>query len=582
MIYNGQISNVTNDERQNLLINNDTPCSSHSQQCCVPSSKSSSTTSPTSSTRKTNSNQDVASYYTDDNNKITIINTEVRNENNTNTIEHDLNNNINNIFTFQSEIIMIIRLGIPLFIIQLGAVTPSFIIASYISLQFGSTYLNSFTLANMTANLCILTLIEGIYSSLNTLLPQSYGAKNYKELQNIIIRGYILCLIIFIPISIVLCFQLTNILQYINEDYIASIYATQYFRLYIISFPIHFIYQIISIFLSSQHIMLPQTLISLFSTLTLLPIFLYILEYYIGFQGTAISIILFEICQLILLILYLSYKKPYHPETWTGMKSLLLSFKGNVMSYNRFHSFFILSLGGMLASAYWIYWEVSCLIVGTLGITALSVHTIVGQVLEVIFTIPCGFGIALSIRIGNILPVSSNNAKKLCYWGFGIGTISCSVLSCSLYIFRKSIYSIFTTEIDIINGCEEIWFKVTIYCFGLNMYAILLGIFTGLGKQGTLGIVCVIFLWIISLPMTYYCAVALGGGLNAAWDNMYLVYIGINITLCASLLWIDWEDIAHEIRSREGLLDNEKNSLMTTSSSKDISVPIISYNSIES
>jgi Na+-driven multidrug efflux pump len=113
-----------------------------------------------------------------------------------------------------------------------------------------------------------------------------------------------------------------------------------------------------------------------------------------------------------------------------------------------------------------------------------------------------------------------------------------------------------------------------IYSFNLNMYAIFLGIFTGLGKQGTLGMICVMYLWVLGLPMTYYCAVIQGGGLKAVWDTMYLVYVAINITLCASLLWTDWEDIAIQIRIREGWEQNRP------TLSKNDTIPVASYDSL--
>ena len=52
----------------------------------------------------------------------------------------------------------------------------------------------------------------------------------------------------------------------------------------------------------------------------------------------------------------------------------------------------------------WIYWELLSLLIGTLGVTQLTVHTISSQVVTFIYMIPLGVSEAITIRLGNVLP----------------------------------------------------------------------------------------------------------------------------------------------------------------------------------
>jgi multidrug resistance protein, MATE family len=191
--------------------------------------------------------------------------------------------------------------------------------------------------------------------------------------------------------------------------------------------------------------------------------------------------------------------------------------------------------------------------IGQLGAVALSVHAIAGQVVAVAFMLPFGFGIAMSIRIGNIIPQSAIKAKVIAYNTFMIGAIIFLIMSICIYLSRRDVVAMFTKEAIVVLGCYEIWDKVVFYSFNLSLYAMLLGIYIGLGKQAILGCICIIYLWIVGLPITYYFAIHRGGGFNTAWKVMCPIYLGINATLIRFLTRMDWEHIAKQVRLREGV-----------------------------
>jgi hypothetical protein len=84
-----------------------------------------------------------------------------------------------------------------------------------------------------------------------------------------------------------------------------------------------------------------------------------------------------------------------------------------------------------------------------------------------------------------------------------------------------------------------------------------MGTATGLGMQWTLGLVTVVFLWVMGMPAAYYFAVVRGGGMGLAWSWIVPPYICINATLMVCFLLKDWDKLANEIRLREGVIRQE-------------------------
>jgi MATE family multidrug resistance protein len=471
----------------------------------------------------------------------------------------------------------------------MGSVIPSAMTASYIGRQLGPIYLDGFTLASLTGNLLTLSLLTGLFSASETLSPQAFGAGNYKEVGLLAIRGFVGSFFLMIPINIVLIPYMQDILVWAGQDEVTSGLAARWYRIYVYSIPFHALYDVTWTFLSSQEVMTPLLVVMVGTCGVILPTALTILVKCMGFLGSAVALVVYQASQAGLLIVYLVYYQPHHPLTWPGLHLWreALAFQP-IMNYMR------LGVGGMLANSVcvyvheyagplslsfihmylsllsllsslslslslslkeWWYWEVLSLFVGTLGVLPLSVHVIPTQVLTVCFMIPLGIGIALSIRLGATLPRNVKRAQQLVLGCTLVSTALFTIMAILMFMGRNFIFRLFTTEPNVLDGCERIWWKVVVYFFVLAVFGINMGIATGLGMQWTLGIVTLIFLWIVGLPAIYYFALLRGGGLETAWTLIYPPYIFINAVLVVAFCLADWHAIGAAIRKREGMSD---------------------------
>jgi Na+-driven multidrug efflux pump len=165
-----------------------------------------------------------------------------------------------------------------------------------------------------------------------------------------------------------------------------------------------------------------------------------------------------------------------------------------------------------------------------------------------------GIGIGLAVRLGATLPLSVERAGKLTAGTFVACVVLFASMSLIMYGCRGWIFSLFTTEEAVIDGAHEIWRKVCIYYFNLCIYALNMGIATGLGQQWMFGTVTVTTLWGVSLPSMYYLCIIRGGGLSTAWACITQPYIAMNAFLVFQFFFrLDWKDIQHAIRIREGM-----------------------------
>ena len=219
------------------------------------------------------------------------------------------------------EMMLLLRLAIPTLIVQLGSVIPGFVVASYIGRTYASAiYLDAYTLATVTTNLCILSLLQGLYSAADTLSPQAYGAGSHKQVGYIAVRGYIASMIVIAPIVLFLLVYMKPLLLWFGQDSVSVSLAYEWFRVYTMALPFYALYQITMKFLSAQNQMQPLLLCCSLSICIILPILLIVLGSMFGFIGTAISLVLYHVFNSVSLIVYLYCFQAHDPLTWPGLR----------------------------------------------------------------------------------------------------------------------------------------------------------------------------------------------------------------------------------------------------------------------
>jgi Na+-driven multidrug efflux pump len=195
--------------------------------------------------------------------------------------------------------------------------------------------------------------------------------------------------------------------------------------------------------------------------------------------------------------------------------------------------------------------------VGVLGVLSLSIHAVPTQVIMMSFMLPLSAAIALSVRLGVLLPQNVARSKKVVVVTYIVCTIVFALHAYALYAFRMPIIRIFAHETNVIDGCERIWWKVCTHFFLLSLFGVNAGIATGLGMQWTLGCVTFCFLWFVALPGAWYYGIHVHASIDVVWTWLILPYVFMNLVLWIAFVRQDWYRISNDIKAREGMGDDE-------------------------
>ncbi|CAJ1962052.1 unnamed protein product [Cylindrotheca closterium] len=451
---------------------------------------------------------------------------------------------LNNIRT---ELWLFLQLAIPTTILNLGFIVSPLLTASHIGRTFEPAFLSGFTLANLTGNLCTFSLMSGLFGAADTLGPQAFGAGKKKEVGLIALRGFACAICLLLPISLILVFYIKDILIALGQDEEASKHASEWYRIYVLSFPFNITYMAIWKFLSAQHVMKPLIMASIPSCAVVLPLALDVLTESFGFVGSALAYVVFQAFQALFLIVYLWWKKPYEDGTWPGIEC----WREAIFQYKPMKEYIHLGIGGMFAQSEWIFWEALGLIIGLLGVVPLSVHTIPNQVTMLLCLAPFSAGTALTIRMGSTLPIDVSHAKRIAVVCVLLTVAVFSVVNFVAYISSDWIIGLFTNDEDVTELANAIWWKVCIFNVSVATFGALTGVANGLGMQWTLAGVNIFWLWVVGLPAIYYMAYVREGGVESAWSWINYPYVGMNSCLIAAYAMTNWYQIADKIQKEE-------------------------------
>jgi multidrug resistance protein, MATE family len=471
---------------------------------------------------------------------------------------------------------LLVDLALPIIVVQLALAFPTFAAASFVGRNLGHLDLAGFTLANLTTNLFGMSLLQGMYTASDTIGPALYAVSaTRKELGVLAVRGFVLSLLVTLPVALLLSVTLRSLLATWGEDPGVSDRAVLWYRITALALPFYAAVMVAYKFLSAQTNRLgPMVLVLGLSCALILPLYLRVVSALSGgYAGTAWALTAFQVTQAGLLLSYLWIQKPYDPATWISWKH---SWRCAVKDRKAVVKYLQLGLGGVLASTSWVYWETICILVGShMGPIALSAHCVACQVLCLLYMLPQGVGVAIAVRLSSVVAMASSSTttttnlnatqpKVLVMACLATSTLVFAVVSVLLYAARDIVLGLFTTEDAVVQEAQNIWGRVCWYNFNTSMFGIHFGIATALGMQRVMGLVTVVALWACAFPIMYWRSFASQSSLGTVWECLWPPYLAINLIMSLVLLARDWENESGQrgISSSSSSLDELRTNLL--------------------
>ncbi|KAG7348078.1 MATE efflux family protein [Nitzschia inconspicua] len=442
------------------------------------------------------------------------------------------------------EILRLLQIAGPSMIVQFSSLFIFPQTASVVGRTLDTKDLAGFSLGSIVGNLTCTSVMIGALTAADTLLPRKFATQNYAEMGHLATRGFIICalLLLFPMIVGIDATLLKRFFESFGQDPDASSLASRWIRIYLVGVPAMLVFRLTQSWLNAQNSVWPMVYASVISGFFVNPILLKVFVPTLGLHGSAISISITQWVMVAILFLCLVIKPTFYNQE--SSPKLTKSSLVRALEREPMFEFLGLSLGGVLSLSEWWFWESSCFVSGTLGVVPLVCHTIAYNLVPIIY-MPClGISMALSIRIGHIVVHDVWKAKQLAAWSMLFTTLFGGVVSFGLKIFRLEICKLFTSDEDVIRGCEAIWPKLCCYVFILHIFGINSAILKALGMQWRMAAIICLCLWLGAFPCLLCFAVRHDGGLDVIWNVLPLSYGFMQVLLVLSYATADWESMA--------------------------------------
>ncbi|XP_043574841.1 multidrug and toxin extrusion protein 1-like [Chiloscyllium plagiosum] len=478
---------------------------------------------------------------------------------------------------FRKEAKDLFQLAVPVILSQLMVFLIG-IVSSIFCGHLGKVELDAVCLATAVINVSGISVGAGLASACDTLISQTYGSKNLKRIGVILQRGILILLIACFPCW-ALFINTEHILLALKQSPEVARLTQLYVWIFIPGLPATFLYQLEIRYLQNQGIILPQIFTGLVANIfnaVVNYLLLYVLT--LGVLGSAAANVVSQYCQVILLFVYIRWKKLYI-GTWAGKlqskyiprntilnlflsSSFLRSFRRCLIRYHIFgYLELVVKTGEILAQLhdeFPITWaSVPGGIPGLINQVELGAQSVIYQVLTAAYMIPLGGGVAASVRVGNALGARNPEKAKTS------ATVALSLVGCcSLLIAmilgasRSVLGYIFTTDKDIIQLVSRVdpviatfhWFEAIATVSG--------GVLRGAGKQKLGAIGNLVGFYSIGFPLGVTLMFAAHLGVLGLWSGLFICVVVQTVFFLIVISRMNWNKASDEAIVNAGVKIN--------------------------
>eukprot|EP00579_Thalassiosira_antarctica_P027090 CAMPEP_0202002586 /NCGR_PEP_ID=MMETSP0905-20130828/8379_1 /ASSEMBLY_ACC=CAM_ASM_000554 /TAXON_ID=420261 /ORGANISM="Thalassiosira antarctica, Strain CCMP982" /LENGTH=521 /DNA_ID=CAMNT_0048559519 /DNA_START=49 /DNA_END=1611 /DNA_ORIENTATION=+ len=420
--------------------------------------------------------------------------------------------------------------------------------------HLGKQDLAAAALATVWFNLWNATMM-GFMSAIDTLLAQSFGAKQYKHVG---VWTGISLIIIFLTTLVVsgmvaLCGPAMHLFG--QDPQLADAAGEFAIRLIPGLFP-YYLFKVLTKFLQTQNKTAPGVWIGILAN-AMNALFNWGLIFVAGWgvNGAPWATTLTRAMEFFLMVIYIYTQKNSLKETWPV-------FSRKNFHYDVLKPFWKLATFGALgATANAWSFEVTSILAGLLGTIALDAHIITLSIDSFIFlSFPFAIGIATSIRVGQLIGDQKLvDAQRSAHTSVFLGCITQAILIVILLPCKDILGHLFSTDEEVSSLVSQLIPILCIFLMGDGVHATIGGVFRGLGRQKLVLWLNILGFWLLALPIGAILTFAVGLGVFGLWWGMVIGIYMSAMTFIWYLRRVDWQKEAMETLRRLSTIDDAFN-----------------------
>ncbi|XP_072793365.1 multidrug and toxin extrusion protein 2 isoform X2 [Taeniopygia guttata] len=377
-----------------------------------------------------------------------------------------------------------------------------------------------------------------------TLAVSTYGSKNLKQVGTILQRGILILLLFCFPCW-ALFINTERILLLIQQDPEVSRLTQLYVMIFIPALPAAFLYQLLTRYLLSQEIIMPQVVTGIAANIlnvAMNAFLLYALK--LGMVGSAWANMVSQYTQVILLVLFMWWKK-IHVKTWGGWSRQCLVDWG---------SFIWLAVPGMVMMCIeWWTFEIGSFLAGLISVVELGAQSVIYELACVAYMVPLGISVAASVRVGNALGAGNvEQAKTSCITALLCTGVFAVVVAALLGSLRDVVGYIFTNDTEIVSLVSKVMLIFGPFHLLDATAATCGGVLRGTGRQKLGAMANAVGYYTIGFPIGISLMFAAKMGVLGLWVGMIICISVQALSFLAFVLRMDWRKAAEEAQVRAG------------------------------
>ncbi|OCF54823.1 MATE family multidrug resistance protein [Kwoniella mangroviensis CBS 10435] len=449
----------------------------------------------------------------------------------------------------RAELPIILRSSIPIFFSQISEWSLN--LASVVSIgHLGTTELAASSLASMTAAVSSFSILQGLCTAMDTLLPAAWTSSDPSRVGLWTQRMAVVLAVSMIPMFMI-WWNIEGVLVGLGQERDVAQHAAMYLRWLSLGIPGYGGNVLMKKYLQAQNLMHVPTYVLFFVAPTnLLMNYLFVwgpdfcrLGFVGGALATGMSYNLAFITSLLWIVFY-GPREAFHPVKLKHCFSKL----GTVTS---------LGLAGtiMLSSEWWA-WEACALAASILGPVHLAAQSVLLSTASTFYQVPAALGIAAAVRVGNLLGAGRGWEAKWASRASLLWSLIFAIINSSIcVIFRKNWGYLFNNDAEVVSLVAEIMPYIALFQLSDGIVSTAGAVLRSLGLHTTGALINLTSYYVIGLPFGLWLT------FTPRFDlGLIGIWVGLSIALAyASLLefWMvwkaNWTRAVERIRERLGL-----------------------------
>ena len=429
------------------------------------------------------------------------------------------------------ELFHLFRIALPICVSYFNQFAVFQIALRYAGTLLGIEALAGASMGMMYCNCFGFSFIFGMTNALDTLLFQAHGNDPKSPLIMLYIqRSVFILLLMTLPVAVLWCFAAPVLRLTGQKPEVAAMGGT-YIYYNLANLPLGILYEILRKFLMCVHNLNVVVVASLILT-SLSPFVFKGMIGLIGIGGCSLTISFFFFSIVTFATIYILAQKKLYQGLWHGFSWAI---------FHDWKQFFLLGIpSALMLLLEWGVFELNGLASGRLGVETLGTMSICMQILTLVYMLPLGVNVAVSVRVGRSLGEGNTSKAKR-------AVISSSVLmaivvlldAILLWFTRGLVPRFFSGDPRLLQLYKEIVPLLIIFHTLDSTLCLCNGTVKGMGYP-KYGFYFLFGAYAFGVPLGWVLAFRLGMGFKGIWLGPLLGLVGGTVGYLIFFLRVDW------------------------------------------